>query len=440
MSEAVSSSAPGIGSGASIVASSSHQGGAESIAVEQAGEVVVSAATSLNFTSGATITDGGSGVAEIAIGSSGPSAFTRTTGTVAAGKLTAVANANVVQVSNAGSDTFIQLLDLGVVPTQGQIAVISLAPSSEAGYDILTGGSQSGTAYPVSGPSSIGEANQSIWLTFNTATHEWDPLLATPSQSMQLTSNLNVGEEILAGATIVSGQLLEGGAIRVQATILTTSVGVNATIDLNVTSEGDTQRLFLNAQAAFGSISNIINSFSAPIGGQSLEIINTSQFAVALNNSATGVGQIAIPSYAGQETGAQLVIQPGQLVTLDYDSGNEIGFGATTWVVTGWTGDTRVGLSVINAAGTLTAQHVGDDFIQVSTASSSAPTLLDLGTKPLKNQTVRIANEAGSSATLTLTSGGAQAGTAYPFSDTVALAAGQIATAVFTGSAWAAYH
>src|SRR5580698_3725678 len=103
MSEAVSSSAPGIGSGASIVASSSHQGGAESIAVEQAGEVVVSAATSLNFTSGATITDGGSGVAEIAIGSSGPSAFTRTTGTVAAGKLTAVANANVVQVSNAGS-------------------------------------------------------------------------------------------------------------------------------------------------------------------------------------------------------------------------------------------------------------------------------------------------------------------------------------------------
>ena len=377
-------------------------------------------------------------------GGGGAPTFTQTTGTVAAGKLTAVANATVVQVTNAGSDSFIQLLDLGVAPTLNQIAIISLAPASGAGYDILTGGTPTGTAKAFAGPSSVAEANQSIWAVYNGT--EWVPLLAGLSAAIvNLTGSLIAGNEVVAQTDVVGTQLVQAGAVRVQATILTTSVGTGATIDLDVTDEDVTQRLFLNAQSSAGSITNIINSFRPPIAGQTLEIINTSQFAVSLSNASGGVGQIAIPSYSGQESGAELAILPGQMVVLDYDTGNELGFGVNTWVVMGATGDPRVSDGAINivAGVTLTAQHVGDTSVVVIVGGVVAPTHLDLGYSPLAGTVARIASAFSSSATMTITTGSGISGTSFPMTAQtagLALTAGQVATAIFNGATWNVYR
>jgi len=57
------------GSGSAIVANApSEESGAGGVAVQKAGETIVADATKLNFASGATVTDGGNGIANVSIG------------------------------------------------------------------------------------------------------------------------------------------------------------------------------------------------------------------------------------------------------------------------------------------------------------------------------------------------------------------------------------
>ena len=358
-----------------------------------------------------------------ATGPTGVSLFpdlTLGTGTVTAGTLTA-ANRNRVEVTNAGADSSIQLIDLGVTPGTGQLLVIGVAATSTGGYAILTGGSPSGTAYPILADSSTAGPAQSIWLLFNGTA--WEPELAGLSQSAKLTNNL-----------------ITGGLVY-QSTLITTPIGTDATVDMNATGAGVTVRLLLTGNtAAAGSISNIINSFLALTTGQRIEVVNLSPFAVALNHMAGGVGQIYVP---GASAGESLVLTQGQIAVIDYDATNVLGFGANVGVVIETTGDPVVGISVVVVGTTtITAQHPGDLFIQCIVGSAIAPTLLDLGFTPLPGTVVRIASAATSTATMTLTTGGAHAGTAWPFGvvPTAGLTTTQMATGVFNGGTWDVYR
>ncbi|HEY1814908.1 MAG TPA: hypothetical protein VGG74_21320 [Kofleriaceae bacterium] len=264
--------------------------------------------------------------------------FSKVSGSFNAGTYTVTATASsnaIVEVPNSTADTAIVLVDLGTAPSTGQILVISVLPTATFGFDILTGGTASGTAKAFAASSSIAPPGSAVWFYYNGT--QWSPLFATPGQTLKVTTSIISANSISASGDITAIQLLMGGALRVQACILTTSIGANATVDLNATSEGVVQRLFTHGQTGAGSISNIINSAATPTGGQSIEITNDSAFNVTLNAMAGGTGQIWLPNSM-----TTLVIQPGMTVFCDYDSANELGHGSDVVIVQGWSSATAV--------------------------------------------------------------------------------------------------
>ncbi|HEY1813023.1 MAG TPA: hypothetical protein VGG74_11820 [Kofleriaceae bacterium] len=271
-------------------------------------------------------------------GSSG-GGFTPAAGSFNSGtfSVTATATSNaIVEVTNPGADTAIVLVDLGSAPSTGQLLVLAVSPTSTGGFDCLTGGTPSGTAKAFAASSSIAPPGSSIWFYYDGAT--WSPLFATPGQNLKVTNDIISANSISASGDIQATELLMGGALRVQACILATNVGANATVDLNATGEGVTQRLFLNGQTGTGgSISNIINSVASPTGGQTIDIINSSAYPVTLNAMAGGTGQIWLPNSL-----STLVMQPGMTVFCDYDGANELGHGSNVVIVMGWSSPNEV--------------------------------------------------------------------------------------------------
>lgn len=262
----------------------------------------------------------------------GGGGFSAVAGAFAAFAVTAAATGNaIVEVTNPGADSAINLVDLGAAPNAGDILVISVLPTSTGGFACVSGGAPSGTKKAFVASSSVAPPGSAVLCFYNGAA--WSPLFATPGQLLRVTNSIITDGSISAAGNIAATQLLLGGALRVQACILAGNLGAGSAVDLNSTSEGVVHRLFLNGQTgAGGSIDTITNSAVAPTGGQGLEITNTSPYPVALNGAAGGTGQVILPASL-----ASLMVQPGQTVFCDYDSGNELGFGANVWIVQGWT-------------------------------------------------------------------------------------------------------
>lgn len=295
-----------------------------SLNVEENGSTVVAAAAVMNFTGGGVAVDNVAGVAHVSI--PGSPALSIGAGAVAAGTMTS-GNVGVAQITNAGADSFVQLIDLGVAPTTDQLLVVNVVPSSTGGYAFLAGGAQAGTKFPVLGASSVIGKDQSIWMVFDGT--GWIPLLAGLSQQLQVTNGIRAGGTIAADGSVTANVLVSSGGLQLRSTIIDTDIGANAVIDMSSTGEGVTVRILIINQSAPGSINRIINSALALAGGQWIEVTNLSTFEIELNHMVGGVGQIYIPG----SSGAALTLAQGQSAVLDYDAGNELGFGANVAVV-----------------------------------------------------------------------------------------------------------